>query len=96
MEEQQAGTAITYLRRYAWLAVCGLAPEDSDAAPPRKTVAPKLAKEPKAPRPAGDPPTIEGKPLTAMPPQLLAEAAKKHPNKNVKMWAAYIVAGGQA
>ena len=33
--EQCAGTAITYLRRYAWLGVCGLAPEDNDAAKPR-------------------------------------------------------------
>ena len=32
--EQCAGTAITYLRRYAWLAVCGLASEDNDAATP--------------------------------------------------------------
>lgn len=34
--EQCMGTAITYLRRYAWVAVCGLATEaDNDAAAPR-------------------------------------------------------------
>jgi hypothetical protein len=34
--EQCTGTAITYLRRYAWLAVLGLATEDNDAAAPAK------------------------------------------------------------
>ena len=95
-DEQQAGTAITYLRRYAWLAVCGLAPEDSDAAPPLKTTAPRVARVVKPPRPAGDPPTIEGKPLTSMPAELMAQAAKHHPNNDVKKWAAFLVAGGQA
>ena len=95
-DEQRAGTAITYQRRYSWLAACGLAPEDTDAAPDRKTVAPKLSKAPKPPRPAGNPPTIEGKPITAMPPELLVKAAKGHPNQSVKKWAAFFVAGGQA
>lgn len=92
--EQCAGTAITYQRRYSWLAACGLSPEDNDAAPDRKTVAPKVSKAPKALRPAGDVPAINGRPITQMAPDLMANAAKSHPNANVKKWAAYLVAGG--
>lgn len=40
---QQIGAVITYLRRYALMAVCGLAPEDDDAASlPEKKSAPRV------------------------------------------------------
>lgn len=93
--EQCAGTAITYQRRYSWLAACGLAPEDSDAAaPPKKTVAPKVKKQPKALRPAGDPPTERGKPLTDAPIDWLEWAATEHDDPKIQTWAAFLAAGG--
>ena len=98
--EQDAGTAITYQRRYSWLAACGLAPEDTDAAPDRKTVAPKLLTVVKAPRPQGEPPTTminkELRPITGASKDWLERAAKEHPDIHVKVWAGFLLSGGTA
>ena len=93
--EQCAGTAITYQRRYSWLAACGLSPEDTDAAPARK--APAAPKAVKPLRPRGEPPTLEnGQPITAAPMTWLAAHGREDSNPEIKKWAAFLAAGGTA
>lgn len=100
--EQCAGTAISYLRRYAWLAICGLPQGDSDGAAPKTQARSKTAgkvtgiKGIVPPRPSGDPPiNAKGESLSAATPEVLRGLAAGE-DKKLKLWATYLLAGGTA
>ena len=94
-DEQRAGTAITYQRRYSWLAACGLSPEDTDAAPARKAA--PAAKVVKALRPRGEPPVLKnGQAITAAPMAWLKAHGTAAQDPEIRKWAAFLAAGGTA
>ena len=102
-------TAETKAKRRATLSLTGLSMLDETEVatiPEAKTGEaavkdkPQLRK-PKPVRPGGDPPKTKimgavGQPITGAPTDWLERAAKDHPDPTVKMWAAYLLAGGSA
>lgn len=58
-DAQGYGSALTYARRYALMAACGIAPEDDDG---NAAVRPKQAEKPVAPPPPKVPAKAEGEP----------------------------------